>query len=75
MNRLAGGSSFLTPPYISQVSRKTNAISTRNFTSLPPSSSSDPGSLGGIIVAVAEKLGIGEYVDIYLHFRRIFYLI
>ncbi|KAG2203195.1 hypothetical protein INT46_006708 [Mucor plumbeus] len=60
MNRLAGGSSFLTPPYISQALRKTNAISTRNFTSLPPSSSSDPGSLGGVIVAVAEKLGIGE---------------
>ena len=75
MNRLAGGSSFLTPPYISQALRKTNAISTRNFTSLPPSSSSDPGSLGGVIVAVAEKLGIGEYVDIYWYFREIVYLI
>jgi hypothetical protein len=37
--------------------RKTNAISARGIASMPPS---DPGTLGGVIVAVAEKLGIGE---------------
>lgn len=54
---VAGGSSFLTPPFLSQMIRKTNAISARGIASMPPS---DPGTLGGVIVAVAEKLGIGE---------------
>lgn len=60
MNRSFGnGRSFLAIPFVSYFTRNaSNVVTTRGISSMPPPS--EPGTLGGIVVTVAEKLGIGE---------------
>ncbi|KAF7723489.1 hypothetical protein EC973_002000 [Apophysomyces ossiformis] len=53
---------FLTPPHISFLVRRANALS-RSISSLPPPPPTDvatQGTLGGIVANVADKLGVGE---------------
>jgi hypothetical protein len=61
MNRsIIRGRKFLAIPFISSsLARSTNIVNSRGITTIPPPTD-DPSTLGGIVVAVAEKLGIGE---------------
>ena len=54
---VSGGHSFLVPPFVSQMAKQSAVMSTRGFSSMPPS---EPSTLGGIVAVIADKLGIGE---------------
>lgn len=57
MNRSITRSSFLAIPFTSYFSKSVQGNQTRALTTIPPN---EPGTLGSIVVTVAEKLGIGE---------------
>lgn len=58
MNRsFRGSASFLAIPFTSYFSKGANVTNSRAMTTIPPT---EPGTLGSIVVTVAEKLGIGE---------------
>lgn len=60
MNRSLRRTSFLAIPFTSYFTKSAPGEATRVMSTMTPNES---GSLGSLVVNVAEKLGIGEYVN------------